>query len=388
MDDALEYEEGTLGTLVSISSERSNAAGYEECARFIMEEAERMGQPAELVRSSGDWPRPNVKVEIAGRKPATMFAAHYDTVPAGPGWSTDPFKLTRVGDKLFGRGAADDKGSVALLLGLLRSIGEIRPKNGLTFCFTADEEVGGALGLGDLMGRLGPLPDLAIIADSESGVVSCGASGIVNGDIVIRGRQGHAGYPHLAKNPILELPRVVRALEGLARSRERRRSSLTLPPGYSHRRVWGRFSPTIIRGGLMSNIIPPDVTITFDMRLLPEEDVQEAIAELSATVAELKGGGRIDIELASVEGGGNYLTDPNNTLVKGFLRVAESNGCRRGCVGELGGNDGKYAAKMGIPTLGLGVIDRDSNIHAPDEFVRLSTMARVKRIFRRFIERG
>ncbi len=48
----------------------------------------------------------------------------------------------------------------------------------------------------------------------------------------------------------------------------------------------------------------------------------------------------------------------------------------------------KYTYKMGIPTLGIGVIDYDSNIHAPDEFVRLSAMLRVKRILRSFIEQG
>ena len=388
MDDLLEYEERVLGTLTSINSEQSNMKGYEECARFIIEEAERMGQQAKMVYSQGEGPRPNVKVEVGGPKPVTMFAAHYDTVPAGPGWRTDPLALTKVGDKLFGRGAADDKGAVAVLLGLLRSMGEMKVRNGLTFCFTADEEVGGALGLGDLVTRLNPMPDLAIIVDSESEVVSCGASGIINGDIIIRGRQGHAGYPHLAKNPIFELPRVIRALEGLARRRERKRSSLPLPPGYPHRRVWGRFSPTIIRGGFTTNIIPPDVTITFDMRLLPEEDVKEAIAELNATVAAVNRGGAIGVELTSVRGGGNYLTNPDNALVKRFIGVAESYGCRKGCVGELGGNDGKYTYKMGIPTLGIGVIDYDSNIHAPDEFVRLSTMLRVKRILRSFIEQG
>ncbi|MDG7044856.1 MAG: hypothetical protein JRN19_06530 [Nitrososphaerota archaeon] len=60
-------------------------------------------------------------------------------------------------------------------------------------------------------------------------------------------------------------------------------------------------------------------------------------------------------------------------------------GCGNGCVGELVSNDGRYTSRKGIPTVGLGVIDDDSNIHGPDEFVRLSTMERITRIFKRFL---
>ncbi len=60
MNGLLEYEERVLGTLTSINSEQSNIKGYEECARFIIEEAERMGQQAKMVYSQGEGPRPNL----------------------------------------------------------------------------------------------------------------------------------------------------------------------------------------------------------------------------------------------------------------------------------------------------------------------------------------
>ncbi|MDG7045144.1 MAG: M20/M25/M40 family metallo-hydrolase, partial [Nitrososphaerota archaeon] len=368
-DDIMRYEERVLGDLVAISSDLSSAGGYERCAGLIKEEVEGLGYPAEIMPSSGGAPRPNVKVEIAGAGPI-LLASHFDTVPIGPGWTTDPLRLVKTGDKLYGRGSADDKGAVAVMLGTLKSIdGASRLKTGLTLCFTADEEVGGAMGLGDLINRLNGLPAFAIIADAGSGKVSCGASGIVNGEIIIRGKQGHAGYPHLARNPIQKVPVVLGALEELSARRERLRSSLNLPEGQPHRKVWGRLSPTIISGGFKNNVIPPTVTITFDMRLLPEEDMNSAMAELRGTIEKLAKAGLADVELGPFEGGGNYHTDPGHPLVREFLKVAEAQGCGRGCVGELVGNDGRYTSRKGIPTVGLGVIDDDSNIHGPDEFV-------------------
>jgi acetylornithine deacetylase/succinyl-diaminopimelate desuccinylase-like protein len=381
----MRYEERVLGDLVAIGSDLSSAGGYERCAGLIKEEVEGLGYSAEIMPSSSGAPRPNVKVEIAGAGPI-LLASHFDTVPIGPGWTTDPLRLVKTGDKLYGRGSADDKGAVAVMLGTLKSIdGASRLKTGLTLCFTADEEVGGARGLGDLINRLNGLPAFAIIADAGSGKVSCGASGIVNGEIIIRGKQGHAGYPHLARNPIQKVPVVLGALEELSARRERLRSSLNSPEGQPHRKVWGRLSPTIISGGFKNNVIPPSVTITFDMRLLPEEDMNSAMAELRGTIEKLAKAGLVDVELGPFEGGGNYHTDPGHPLVREFLKVAEAQGCGRGCVGELVGNDGRYTSRKGIPTVGLGVIDYDSNIHGPDEFVRLSTMERITRIFKHFL---
>ncbi len=386
-DDIMRYEERVLGDLIAIGSDLSSAGGYKRCAELIREEVEGLGYPAEIMPSGGDAPRPNVKVEISGSGPI-LFASHFDTVPIGPGWTTDPLRLAKSGDKLYGRGSADDKGAVAVLLGTLKSIDRApRIKNGLTLCFTADEEVGGAMGLGDLINRLNRLPTFAVIADAGSGKVSCGASGIVNGEIIIRGKQGHAGYPHLARNPIQKVPIVLEALAELSARRERMRSALNSPEGQPYRKVWGRLSPTIISGGFKNNVIPPSVTITFDMRLLPEEDMNSAMSELRGTIERLAKAGLADVELASSEGGGNYHTDPSHPLVREFLKVAEAQGCGRGCVGELVGNDGRYTSRKGIPTVGLGVIDDDSNIHGPDEFVRLTTMERITKIFKHFLSK-
>jgi len=214
--------------------------------------------------------------------------------------------------------------------------------------------------------------DLALILDSFSREVHCGASGVVSGSIIVKGRGGHAGYPHLADNPLYKLPAIINSLKEFSQIREKKLSALKAPVGSPRDRVWGRFSPTVISAGDRTNVIPNEVIIKFDMRLLPEEDRDTAIDELRSFIGKLP-----DVELSEVKGGGNYYTDQNVPVVTTFAGHILNKLNEKECFGELGGDDGKYTAGAGIPTVGYGVIDSDSNIHGSNEFVRISTMLTV-----------
>ncbi|MEM0146075.1 MAG: M20/M25/M40 family metallo-hydrolase [Conexivisphaerales archaeon] len=364
--DLKNYELDVLTKLISMDTVSKTGKSLVSCYQYLKNEMTQVSRVQTIYGNDGTG---NLLAEANGVGPRVLVAAHYDVVPAGTGWITNPFEAKVENDKVFGRGSADDKGGVAVALALLRV------SNGrwnISVALTGDEEVGGENGLNAVISNSGRTYDIAIILDSFSKEMHCGASGVASGKIIVKGRGGHAGYPHLSDNPIYKLPEVINRLEKFSKIREEKLSALKAPAGSPKERVWGRFTPTVIETGDRTNVIPNEAIIKFDMRLLPEEDKEVAFEELRSYISSIP-----DVELIEVKGGGNYFTDPVNPIVSAFTGYMFNRLDLKECVGELGGNDGKYTSKAGIPTVGYGVIDDDSNIHGINEFVRLSTMAKV-----------
>ncbi len=364
--DLKDYELSVLTRLISMDTVSGTGKSLSDCYNYLKGEMSNSAQVQTIYGKDGTG---NLLAEVKGRGPRVLVAAHYDVVPPGTGWSSDPFEARIEGDMVFGRGSADDKGGVAVALALLRAAAG---RWNLSVALTGDEEIGGENGLGAVIENTGKAFDLAIIIDSSSKEIHCGASGVASGKIVVKGRGGHAGYSYLADNPIYKLPSVINSLEKFSKIREEKLSALDAPAGSPKKKVWGRFTPTVIFAGDRTNVIPSEVTIKFDLRLLPDEDKDAAFEELKSFISSLK-----DVELVEIKGGGNYFTDPSIPIVKAFAEYMLPKLNLKECVGELGGDDGKYTSKAGIPTVGYGVIDDDSRIHGANEFVRLSTMIRV-----------
>ncbi len=345
----------------------------EKAAVYLKNKLSSLGAEAEIIKG------PNGTLNVLGRagtgRPIVLLAAHYDAVPPGDGWSTNPFEPIVKGDLVYGRGAADDKSGASLLVGLLQELKGLR--GSYYIAITGDEEVGGSDGLGHLVKVLPEIPDFAVIVDSDSGYLTCGASGVVSGVISVTGKGGHAGYPFKARNPIDALPSVLSKLSEFRAMREGIVSKLKAPPGSPREKVWGRFTVTVVKGGERFNMIPEAVELGFDMRLIPEEDEKRAKEQLAEFISSIKING-YSVKIKSVEGGGNFYTTPSNKYSKAFYDAIISGLPEKECIGELGGTDGKYTAKAGMDTFGIGAIDGDSNIHAKDEFVRISTIKRVK----------
>ncbi len=364
--DLKNYELDVLTKLLSMDTVSSTGKSLADCYEYLKKEMKDISQLQTIYGNDGTR---NLLSEVRGTGPKILVAAHYDVVPPGNGWSSNPFEARVESDRVFGRGSADDKGGVAVALALLRA------SNGrwnLSVAITGDEEVGGENGLNAVINKTGRAYDLAIILDSFSKEIHCGASGVASGKIVVKGKGGHAGYPHLSDNPIYKLPDVINMIRKFSKIREGKLSALNAPAGSPKEKVWGRFTPTVIAAGERTNVIPNEVVIKFDMRLLPDEDKEAAFEELKSFFSSNPA-----VELVEVKGGGNYFTYPGIPIVSAFTGYILNNLDLKECVGELGGDDGKYTSRAGIPTVGYGVIDDDSNIHGIDEFVRLSTMVRV-----------
>ena len=386
----IQYELSLLKELVRIDTDVTKKTGYRECASLIKDMMEDLGLKVETFdpNLADGIKRPSVVGTLdVGSETTIGFVTHYDVVPAGDCWSRPPFELSIEGERAFGRGAADDKSAIAVTLGAINLVRD-NVRFNVKVLASPEEEIGGEWGIGYLMQGVGLKFDFGIIADSMPNIVSIGASGIVQGEIRVIGKQGHAGYPHRTINPVHELSKLINLFDKFIKKREDKLSSVDAPPGSPKKKVWGRLSFTMLGGGIKENVIPSEAWTRFDMRLLPEEDPEAAKKEMCDFFDDIKKElkGTLTLSFKATERG--YLTPPTNPFVQDFVTATRRVfGYPLPIAASLGGDDGRFLASRGIPVVSYGAIGEDTNFHGIDEFVYLKDLKNVRDVFATFIQK-
>ena len=382
---SLEYEINVLRNLISFNTDSITKKHYKECANYLVKECKSLGMDVTVLdaslESKDNLDRPNVVAKYNANKDKTVaLLMHYDVVPPGKGWNKNPFELTIEKDKLFGRGVADDKGNIAVALGALKEAKEKLKYNVVMF-LVCDEEVGGEYGAGYVSKNFSDNIDEVLVLDAGNEFVGIGASGVVFGEIKVYGEQGHAGYPFMYRNAIEDLIRLAYHLKDFSLLRAGKISKFDASPISPVKKNFGRFTITMLGEGEKENVIPSEAYLRFDMRLIPEEDVDEAINELKTYLLILSNKLGIKAELNWIRGGGNYYSDPDHASVKKFVKIASQIYGKNLSVGtEFGGNDGRYFANRNIPIISFGLAGRDSNFHGPDEHIHLKDIEKLKKL--------
>ena len=372
---SLEDEIAFLSKMVEIDTESVSKKGYDKCASVIVEEAERNSLDVEIVNgekgAKDGLSRPNVIVTLdAGSDVTLLLESHFDVVPPGPKWKYPPFKLTVEDGKAYGRGAADNKSGIAAAIGAMRKLKKEKLDINLKLVAGVDEEIGGRYGVDYVLSDHGLKGDATLIVDSGPERLYLGASGIIWGKITVEGKQGHAGYPFKAKNAIEEALKLLAALEPYKKTVEKKESTLHTPPEAPRKFVWGRYTVTMIKGGEKENVIPGTCEVRFDRRLLPEEPVDKAEKELRDFFKKAveKTGCKASLELTNKQQG--YHTPKDLVFVQTVSEnIKKTLGESLPFAAELGGNDGSFFAKNGIPVVCHGPIRSDTRYHGVDEFV-------------------
>lgn len=387
-EQELEYEINLLRKLVEINTgvTSDSRTGYAECSEMIRLEAQRLGLGTEVLDGRGvtidGESRPNVVVSLEGTSDVDLLLiTHLDVVPADASkWRTPPFQLRVTKDRAYGRGAADDKSNIIAAMSAMGKLSQIEPEVNISLLVTVDEEIGGRAGIGYLFDDIGLRGNVGVVIDSAPNYISIGASGALWGRLTIKGQGGHSGHPEQADNAIYRATAYVEKLKRYHSKVSKIRSRLRAPPEAPYPKVHGRFSVTIIQGGEKENVIPSECEIRFDRRLIPEEDPEQAKADLWKYMSELAQSQETAIDdfqiINSVNG---YFTDVKHPFVRHFSSIANQ------VVGEplpiaadLGGNDGVNLAKAKIPVVCFGTIRHDTNYHAPNEFVYLKDIQIVR----------
>ena len=372
-----------LMDLVRIDTNASERRNYREIVSLIRDRAESIGMRTHIQvfrDERGDLPNLIAWKDLGAEK-NLLLLSHYDVVPAkGPwrinGMEFDPFDPKRIDGRIYGRGAADDKSAIALSLSACQIVierGEARYNP--IVAVVGDEEVGGT-GVTALADRgldeVGIRPDAVIVIDAAPDFVGIGASGVIHGDIIVKGKGGHAGRPFSALNPVnMAIKLADELLTGFSQMHAMKLSKIPSPPGSPVPKLWGRFSITKVEAGTQHNVIPSEAIIGFDIRFIPDEDKGEVIERFRAALsaASCKIGADVELRIKDTANPG-WMTDPDDDFVKEVLASYEKYFGSRAIAGSLGGNDGFVFARRGIPTVSLGTIEIESNAHGELENVR------------------
>jgi len=316
----------------------------------------------------------------APNKRRVVFYGHIDVVPA-EGW--DAFSPRAEEGKIFGRGAADMKGSIVALLLALETIKGKPLKYDVSVMITTDEEFGQASQLRYLAQYLQPVSGaLFFNLDSNFGYVSITSLGAIQMDVKVKGKSVHSALSHLGENAVEKAVLLVSALMDLKKEVVKNESAIPVPPGTGITRMVPRLNINMINGGLKSNIVPDECLISIDRRLIPEENVEKARKELLDTLSSVP-----DV-VWEIER--EVLLPPvlpcEDPLIDELVAVVKETTGQGGKFGMMGsGGLPQIVAEWGGKQLGLGVIRPECNIHGKEEFVYQKDIEDLAKIIARFL---
>ena len=313
-------------------------------------------------------------------KPHLIFYGHIDVVPA-EGW--DAFKPRVVNGKVYGRGAADMKGSIVAFLLAIESLKGKHLDFDVSVMLTTDEEFSQASQLHYLAQYLEPIPGAHFLnLDSSFGFVSIAGLGALHVDIKVKGKSVHSGLSHLGENAVEKASLLMKALLDLKHRIEERESDVPTHPDTGLKRMVARLNINMVKGGIKVNIIPDECLISVDRRLIPEETIEDARKELLDTMAAVPG---VTWELERVF---SIPTVPPNDdpIVDRLADIIRDTIGEGNKFGEMGSGDFLHiVASWGGKVFGMGVIRPECNIHGKEEFVYLRDIEDTAKILARFL---
>ena len=314
-------------------------------------------------------------------KPRLIFYAHVDVVPA-EGW--DAF-IPRVTDgRIYGRGSADMKGGLVALLVALDSIKNKDLNYDVSVMVTTDEEYSQATQLRYLSQFVGPVSGARVFSlDSSFGFVNIACLGLLQMNIVVKGKSVHSGLAHLGVNAIEKAVPLLQALLELKKKVINRQSLIQVDASTGLAYMEGRLNINVIHGGIKTNIVPDECRISIDRRLIPEEKLADAEQELLDVMRQVPGV-VWEIEqvfrIPTVPPAGGEIVDKLSKIIKSVTGTT-------GLYGEMGSGDlsAIVCNEWGGRDFGIGVIRTESNIHGKDEFAYLKDIEELSIIISRFL---
>lgn len=334
----------------------------EGCQTLMAERLARLGfviEPMVFEDTTNLWAR------RGSEGPLFCFAGHTDVVPAGPldKWHTPPFDPTIQDGILYGRGAADMKGSLAAMVVATERFVAAHPDHSgsIAFLITSDEEgpfINGTTRVIDTLEARNEKIRWCIVGEPSSttevgDVVKNGRRGSITGDLLVRGVQGHVAYPHLADNPI---HKAAPALSELAATVWDQGNAFFPPTSFQIANIQG--------GTGASNVIPGELHVQFNFRFSTEL-TDLAIRERVEALLDRHG---LDYELKWTLSGQPFLTDTGALLEATVAAVAEVNGQRPALLTTGGTSDGRFIAPTGAEVIELGPVN--ATIHKVNECVK------------------
>ncbi len=318
----------------------------------------------------------NLWARRGAARPLLCFAGHTDVVPTGPldHWQSDPFVPVERDGRLYGRGAADMKSSIAAFVVAAEAFVEERPQHqgSLALLITSDEEgpsVDGTVRVVERLKAQGERIDYCIVGEPSSvaslgDMIKNGRRGSLSGRMTVRGVQGHVAYPHLARNPIHALAPALAEL-----------AAMSWDAGNAHFPATTWQVSNIHAGTGAGNVIPGTLQLDFNFRF-STESTEATLRERFEAVLRRHG---VEFTIDWVLGGRPFLTQ-RGELVDAVSRAIHGHTGRTPDLSTTGGtSDGRFIAEICPQIVELGPVN--ASIHQVNEHVALETLDLLPRIY-------
>ncbi|MDG1206525.1 MAG: succinyl-diaminopimelate desuccinylase [Pseudomonadales bacterium] len=371
--------DSTLELTKKLVSARSISPADAGCQSLIAEHLTQLGFEVEAMPFADVS---NLWATHGEGAPYFTFAGHTDVVPSGSleDWSTDPFEPTVIDGQLYGRGAADMKGSIAAMLTATKNFLSEHPdhKGTLAFLITSDEEadaINGTRRVVETLAERGIQLDWCLIGEPSSDqvlgdVVRTGRRGSLHAKIVFKGVQGHVAYPDDAKNPI--------------------HAALPALTDLTHE-VWDAgnefFPPTSMQisnlhGGTgVTNVIPGSMELLLNFRFSTELN-EPMIKARTETILDKHD---IEYEILWTLSGVPFLT-VGGELIPAVEASLSANLNIKTLLSTSGGtSDGRFIAPTGTQVVELG--PRNATIHKVNECVDIDDLDKLAIVYQDIVAR-
>jgi succinyl-diaminopimelate desuccinylase len=377
----------TLALTEDLIRRRSVTPADEGCQAILETRLKALGFDCEaLVSGPDDFRVTNlwaVKRGTQGKDGKLLvFAGHTDVVPTGPleQWHSDPFEPTHRDGKLYGRGAADMKTSIAGFVVAVEEFVKAHPAHAgsIAFLITSDEEGpahDGTIKVVEALSARGERLDYCVIGEPTSvdtlgDMVKNGRRGSLSGKLTVKGIQCHIAYPHLGRNPIHE---AAPALAELAAEVWDQGNEYFPPTSWQMSNIHGGTGAT--------NVIPGHVTIDFNFRFSTASTPEG----LKARVHAILDRHQLEYALDWTLGGEPFLT-PRGELSDALSSAIEAETGVKTELSTTGGtSDGRFIARICPQVIEFG--PPNASIHKIDEHVEVRFIEPLKNVYRGVLER-
>jgi len=368
----------TLALAQMLIARRSPTPSDNGCQEILIDRLEKIGFNIERIRC-GEVD--NLWARRGTGAPLICFAGHTDVVPTGPleKWESDPFDPVTRNGRLYGRGAADMKGSIAAFITAIEAFVAEHPDHdgSIALLITSDEEgiaVDGTVRVVEALKARNELIDYCIVGEPTSvdklgDMIKNGRRGSLSGTLTVKGIQGHIAYPHLAKNPIhLAAP----AIAELANTKWDAGNEYFPPTTWQISNING--------GTGAANVIPGEVTVLFNFRF----STASTIESLKTRVHEILDRHNLEYDLQWENSGKPYLT-PRGSLVDAVSAAIRAVTEIEPELSTSGGtSDGRFIADICPQVVELG--PRNATIHKINEYVEVADLEQLPQIYQLTME--
>ena len=361
--------------LIALSSVTPDDKG---CQQHLIDLLTPLGFVCETIQSNDVT---NLWARRGTASPVFVFAGHTDVVPTGPAeqWASAPFIPTQRDGKLYGRGAADMKTSIAAMVVACEEFIAARPDHSgsIAFLITSDEEgpaTDGTVIVCEQLKARGVTIDYCLVGEPTSSaqlgdMIKNGRRGSLSGRLTVKGVQGHIAYPQLAKNPIHV---AAQAIADLVAERWDEGNEYYLPTSWQ--------MSNIHAGTGANNVIPGAMVIDFNFRFSTASTAEGLRQRVHAILDKHDFQYHIDWTLS----GQPFLT-PRGTLSDALSNaIFEETGVSTELSTTGGTSDGRFIAQICPQVIEFG--PPNASIHKIDEHIELRHIDPLTNIYRRTLE--